>query len=273
MTNLSSQLRTQLEARNGMIIPGCHDALSARLVEQAGFAATALSGFAVSGTLGLGDGGLMSLDDMVQRTGEVSRSVTLPLLVDGDDGHGDASEVPATVRRFEAAGAAGLHLDDQLLPRPSGAGKTLIAIEDMQAKVAAAKAARASEHFMIIGRTDAMVTDGFDMALRRARALEEAGAEAVMIMYLTEREQVIEAVKSVRIPVMIVVTETARKSFRADELAGAGHAALLYPLSGLLVSLAAQRTILTHMAQAGDTEAFIDRMMPMKEVRPLAGHV
>jgi 2-methylisocitrate lyase-like PEP mutase family enzyme len=262
-------LRAMLEARRGTLIPGCHDAMSARLVAQAGFAAASVSGLAVSGTLGLADGGLLSLDDMVRRTGEIAQSVDLPLLVDGDDGYGDAGATVQTVRRIENAGAAGVHIDDQRLPRPSGAAKTLVTLEAIQGKIASACAARASRDFAVIGRTDAMATDGFDEALRRARALEEAGADAVMIMYLTERDQVLRAARALEKPLVLVVTETARKSFSAAELGGAGHAAVIYPLSGLLVSLAAQQAVLTHLARAGDTEALIERMMPMDEVRPL----
>src|SRR5690606_17001458 len=102
-------------------------------------------------------------------------------------------------------------IDDQLLPRPAGGAKALIPLEDAQAKIAAAAGARTSQDFTIIARTDAMATDGFDEAIRRARALEEAGADALMIMYLTEREQVLQATRTLRKPLVLVVTETARK--------------------------------------------------------------
>jgi methylisocitrate lyase len=197
----------------------------------------------------------------------------LPLLVDGDNGHGGSADMAETITRFEQAGAGGVHIDDQQLPRPVGAPKRLIPIDDMQAKIAAACAARMSQDFAIIGRTDAIATDGFDLALRRARALEEAGADAVMIMYLTSRTEVIQAAGALRAPLVLVVTETARRSFRAEELAGIGHAATIYPVSSLLTSLAAQRAVLTHLALGCDTEAFIDRMMPMDEVRSLGGSV
>jgi 2-methylisocitrate lyase-like PEP mutase family enzyme len=273
MTSRAEQLRALLEARAGTIIPGCHDALGARLVEQAGFAAAYTSGFSVSGTLGLPDVGLMPLSDMVQRISEIARAIRLPLLVDGDNGYGDAVNTAETVRRLEGAGAVGVHIDDQVLPRPAGASKSLVSVEEMQAKVAAAAEARASRDFTIIGRTDAMATDGFDQALRRASALEEAGADALMIMYLTDRSEVMQAVRVLQKPLVLVVTETARKTFRAEELAGAGHAAVIYTVSTLLMSLAAQRAVLAHLAQAGDTEAFIGQMMPMDEVRPLTGLV
>lgn len=271
MSAQPGSLRALLEARSGIIIPGCYDALSARLIEEGGFVAASLSGFAVSGTLGLGDGGQLTRGDMIRRTGEVARSIRLPLLVDGDDGHGDVSAIGETVRQFQEAGAGGLHIDDQWLPRPAGSPKKLISLEAMQSKIAAATAARRSPDLAIIGRTDAISTDGFDEALRRARALEEAGADAVMIMYLTEREQVVRAIRELSTPLVLAVTETARKSFSAGELAGAGYAAIIYPVSSLLVSLAAQRAVLAHLAAKGDTEGFLDRMMPMSEVRRLTG--
>ena len=271
MSAQPGSLRALLEARSGIIIPGCYHVLSAQLIEEAGFVAASLSGFAVSATLGLGDGGQLARSDMIQRTDEVARSVRIPLLVDGDDGYGDATVIGETVRQFQEAGAGGLHIDDQWLPRSAGSPKKLISLEVMQSKIAAATAARTSSDLAIIGRTDAVSTNGFDEALRRARALEEAGADAVMIMYLTEREQVVRAARALSTPLVLAVTETARKSFRADELAGAGHAAIIYPVSSLLVSLAAQRAVLAHLAAKGDTEGFLDRMMPMSEVRRLAG--
>ncbi|ATE64108.1 isocitrate lyase/PEP mutase family protein [Rhizorhabdus dicambivorans] len=271
MSDRAKRFRAVLEARAGTVIPGCHDALGARLIEQAGFPIAYMSGFAVSGTLGLPDIGLMPLAEMARRTAEVAGSISLPFFVDADNGYGDARATADTVRQLEGAGAVGVHIDDQILPRPAGASKALVPIEDMQAKIAAACGARTSPDFTVIGRTDAMATDGFEAALHRAEALQEAGADALMMMYLTDRAQVIDAVKRLRKPLVLVVTETARKSFRAEELVGAGHAAVIYTLSTLLASLAAQRAVLANLAQAGDTEDSIPHMMPMDEVRPLTG--
>lgn len=273
MSDPAKRLREVLEARAGTPIPGCHDALGARLIEQAGFPVAYMSGFAVSGTLGLPDIGLMPLADMVRRTAEVSRSISLPFFVDADNGYGDAPTTADSVRQLEGAGAVGVHIDDQILPRPVGASKALVPVDEMQAKIAAACDARTSPDFTVIGRTDAMATEGFETALRRAEALQEAGADALMIMYLTDRQQVIDAARRLSKPLILVVTETARKSFRAEELAGAGHAAVIYTLSTLMASLAAQRAALAHLAEAGDTEDFIPHMMPMDLVRPLTAGV
>jgi methylisocitrate lyase len=271
MSKLKGNIRVLLERRNGLLIPGCYDVLSARQVEAAGFPALYLSGFAANAVTGEPDVGALGLDSMVSRTRDIAAAVDLPLFVDADDGYGGPAETAEAVRRLEAAGAAGLNIDDQILPRPIGAGKALVPIEAIQAKVAAARAACVNRDFLIIGRTDAMATDGPEEALRRAKAIAEAGADAVMVVYLTEAEQVRRFASSLATPLLIVVTETARKSFSANELAGAGHSATVYPVTTLLAGLAAQANALAHLARFGDTQALEPEMLPIDQVRALTG--
>lgn len=265
----TAAIRALLDQRNGLIIPGCHDPLSARLVEAAGFQAAYLSGLAVNAVMGLPDLGTMSLDSMVSRTGEIATAVDLPLFVDADDGFGGPAEAAACARRLEAAGAVGVNIDDTVLPRPVGAAKTLTPIEVCQDKIAAARSARADDGFLIIGRTDAMSTHGPEEALRRAAALAEAGADALMVPYLNEAAQVRMFAAQLPAPLFIAVTETARESFSAQDLAGAGHAATIYPVTALLAGLGAQARALAHLARTGDTQAMEAVMMPIGQVRQL----
>jgi 2-methylisocitrate lyase-like PEP mutase family enzyme len=265
----AADFRALLERRDGLLLPGCHDALSARQVEAAGFPAVYFSGFSASAVMGLPDLGIMGLESMAARTREIAAAVDLPLFVDADDGYGGVPEAADCVRRLEAAGAVGVHIDDQLLPRPAGAGKSLVSLEIVQEKVAAARSARMDRDFLVIARTDAMATDGPVEALRRAKALEEAGADALMVMYLTDAQQVRDFASSLRMPLVIVVTETARKSFSAEHLAGAGHAATIYTVSTLLAGLAAQANALAHLRQFGDTQALEPSMLHIDRVRAL----
>ncbi|WP_293459164.1 isocitrate lyase/phosphoenolpyruvate mutase family protein [Phenylobacterium sp.] len=265
----SAVVRARIEQRSGLIIPGCHDPLSARLIEAAGFEAAYLSGLAANAVVGLPDLGNMSLTSMEARTREIASAISLPLFVDADNGFGGVADAAESARRLEAAGAVGVNLDDTVLPRAAGAPKTLEPIHLVQDKVAAARGACADADFLVIGRTDAMSTHGPDEALRRARALEDAGADALMVPYLTEARQVRMFAAALRVPLFIAVTETARESFSAEELAGAGHAATVYPVTVLLAGLGAQARALAHLAQAGDTQAIEAKMMPIGELRAL----
>src|SRR5262249_27880723 len=158
----AADFRALLERRNGLVVPGCHDALSAKQVEAAGFPAVYFSGFSASAVMGLPDLGVIGLDSMAARTHEISTAVNLPLLVDADDGYGSPTDVAECVRHLGAAGAVGVHIDDQLLPRPPRAAKELVPVELMREKMKAARSARIDGDFLVVGRTDAMATHGQD---------------------------------------------------------------------------------------------------------------
>src|SRR5438309_1503256 len=168
-------------AKEPIQLPGVFNALVARMAERLGFRAVYLSGGALSAALGVPDVGLLSLNDFVDFARSVTLACPLPLLCDADTGFGEALNVERTVRLFESAGAAGIHLEDQVLPKRCGhlSGKGLIEAEAMAAKIRAACAARADRDFVIIARTDARGVSGFDDAVRRARLYLEAGADAI----------------------------------------------------------------------------------------------
>src|SRR5579883_513883 len=163
-------------------IPGAFNALTARLAEQLGFAAVYLSGAALSaGWAALPDIGLLTQTEFAEQAAVLARATSLPLLCDADTGFGEAINVERTVRLFEESGAAGLHLEDQVLPKRCGhlSGKSLVDIETMSAKVRAACLARRDRDFVIVARTDARSVEGFDAALARARAYLAAGADMI----------------------------------------------------------------------------------------------
>src|SRR5579864_8431633 len=162
-------------------VPGVFNALVARMAERLGFRAVYLSGGALSAAAGVPDVGLLTLTDFVDEARRIALATSLPLLSDADTGFGEALNVERTVRLFEAAGAAGLHLEDQQLPKRCGhlSGKSLVTAEEMAAKIRAAAAARYDPDFVVIARTDARGVFGLDEVVRRARLYVEAGADAI----------------------------------------------------------------------------------------------
>jgi 2-methylisocitrate lyase-like PEP mutase family enzyme len=234
-------LRQLLVLGGALQVPGCHDAIGSRLIHAAGFPAVYVPGYSVAASLGLPDLGLMTFSDMLSRAETIVRSVPCPVIMDGEGGYGTALNVAETVRRYESAGVAGLHLEDQVTPKLASASKTLISITELQDKIHAAVSARSEGGLVIIGRTDAMATPGGLIdALKRARACEEAGADATLVKFLTSTEEVRTTVKTLRKPLVFAYGETIRPTLPLSALKKGGCAMVLYTLSLMLRSAAAQ---------------------------------
>jgi 2-methylisocitrate lyase-like PEP mutase family enzyme len=186
MTNVSPKptWRELLRREKPLVLPGAHDALSARLIEMAGFSAYVIGGFPLVGTrYGLPDLGLVSLGEMAAGVRDIMRGSRLPVLVDGDDGYGDVKNVTRTVQTHEQLGASALFIEDQVAPKRCGhmAGKDVIPVEVMVQKIKAAVAARESKDLFLIARTDARAVHGIDDALRRGEAYVKAGADGLFV--------------------------------------------------------------------------------------------
>jgi 2-methylisocitrate lyase-like PEP mutase family enzyme len=170
--------------REGMIVaPGAYDGIGARMVEEAGFPAVYMTGAGVSAARGFPDYGLLTMGEMVESARIIARSVGIPLVADADTGYGNELNVTRTVREFEAAGAAAIHIEDQVSPKRCGHldGKEVTSREDFILKIRAAAAARRDQDFVIIARTDARAVLGFDEAIARAKAALEAGADMAFV--------------------------------------------------------------------------------------------
>jgi 2-methylisocitrate lyase-like PEP mutase family enzyme len=177
-------LRALIERRHGLVVPGAFDALSARLVEQAGFPAVYMTGFGVSASrLGLPDLGFAGLAEMVDQARNLAAAVSIPLIADADTGYGSTLQVRRTVQQYEAAGVAALHIEDQVAPKRCGhlAGKQVVPVEEFSARIRAAVAARTDPDFLVIARTDAIAVSGFDDAVDRAEAAARAGADVLFV--------------------------------------------------------------------------------------------
>ena len=273
MKSTAKTFRKMLDARKGAVIPGCYDAIGARLIEQAGFSAAYMSGFCVASSLGKADVGIVTMTEMVDRAETISRSISIPLFSDADTGYGSIPNVVESVRRFEHAGAAAIHLEDQITPKKCAAiaGKQLIPIPEMQQKLAAARAARSDQNFSIIGRTDAVITDGVPEAIKRAKAWEEAGADAVMVMSLFELEDMRKVMKAVKCPVIVLISETVRPTHPVKTLRSLGFSLIIYPLTVIMTAAGATRSVLSELQSKGDTTGHVSGMMPFAQLNTLAG--
>src|SRR5437773_1712444 len=191
----ASRLRTLLR-RDGMVVaPGAYDCITARLIEQAGFAAVYMTGAGTAASLGYPDFGLVTMSEMVANARRIAAAIEVPIVADADTGYGNELNVFRTVREFERNGVSGIHIEDQEFPKKCGhlEGKEIVAREDYLAKIRAAVAARSDPDFTIIARTDARAVAGFDEAIDRANAALAAGAD----MAFVEAPQTLEEVAAV----------------------------------------------------------------------------
>jgi 2-methylisocitrate lyase-like PEP mutase family enzyme len=181
MNEQRSRLRAMLAGPEMIVAPFVFDCLQARLAAEAGFDAVYMTGFGTAAARGYPDLGLLTMTEMVANARAIARSVTIPVICDADTGYGNPLNVWRTVREYEDAGVAALHIEDQVFPKRCGflAGKQVIAIEEMIPKIRAACDARRDRDLVIIARTDALQPNGWDDVVRRARAYREAGADLI----------------------------------------------------------------------------------------------
>lgn len=243
-------------------MPGAHFGLAALLAKKQGFQALYLSGAAMTATMGLPDLGMITVDEVCFWIRQVARASGLPMLVDGDTGYGEALNVMHMVRSFEEAGAAAVHLEDQLLPKKCGHlnDKKLADAHDMAAKVAAAR--RARKHLYVIARTDAAASEGIDGAVARARMYLEAGADAIFPEALVTAEMFREfAARMPGVKLLANMTEFGRTPFfTAAEFEAMGYAMVIWPVSHLRVAARAMEELYASIRKEGGTHAMVDRM-------------
>lgn len=275
MITPGARLRQSL-AEGPIMIPGAFNALTAKLAERLGFAAVYLSGGALSaGWAGLPDIGLLTLTEFAGQAAVLARSTPLPVLADADTGFGEAIHVERTVRLYEEAGVAGLHLEDQLLPKRCGhlSGKGLVAPEAMAAKLRAAVSARRDPAFVLIARTDARSVEGFDAAVARARLYAAAGADLIFPEALETADEFARFAAAVAAPLLANMTEFGRSPLLSfDELAGLGYRAVLYPLTAFRAAMKAAEETLVELRTLGTQRGRLDRMQTRAELYDLLGY-
>jgi methylisocitrate lyase len=259
-------------AKQPIMLPGVFNALVARMAQRLGFEAIYLSGGALSAANGLPDVGLLTLNEFVDAARAITQSVSLPLVCDADTGFGETLNVERAVRLFEAAGVAGIHLEDQVLPKRCGhlSGKQLVAPGVMAAKIRAAVAARRDPDFVIIARTDARSVTDFDDAVHRARMYVAAGADAIFPEALESKAEFATFAESVPMPLLANNTEFGRSpNLDFKELADLGYRMVLYPLTAFRAALRAARDTLAELMKAGNQRERIPHMLTRAELYEL----
>ncbi len=262
------RFRTLLLQRGILRLPGAHNGQAALQARAAGFAGAYLSGAAMSASMGLPDLGVITIEDVCFFIRQVARASMLPVLVDGDTGYGEALNVMHMVRSFEDAGAAAVHLEDQLLPKKCGHlnDKRLADPRDMAAKVAAA--VRARRHLFVMARTDAAASEGLDGAVARAKIYVEAGADAIFPEALHSAEMFRAfAARLPGVKLLANMTEFGRTPFfTAAEFEAMGYSMVIWPVSSLRVANKAQEELYAAIARDGGTQGMLERMQTRAEL-------
>lgn len=260
-------------AEGPMQIPGAPFALAARLIERYEYPAVYLSGAALSaGILGVPDVGLFTLTELAQQTAYIARATTLPVIVDADTGFGEPINVERTVIELEAAGAAAIQLEDQVLPKRCGhlSGKTIVDTETMCAKLRAASAGRAFDGTVILARTDARAVSGLDEAVDRALRYLEAGADWIFPEALQDRDEFQQFAERVDAPLVANMTEFGKSPLLTfDELIELGYSAVIYPVSMLRIAMRAMEAALAVIESDGTQESLLDLMQTREELYDL----
>jgi methylisocitrate lyase len=263
-----------LLARPGILqLPGAHNGMAALQARDAGFDALYLSGAAMTAQMGLPDLGIITVDEVAFFIRQLARASGLPVLVDGDTGYGETLNVMHMVRCFEDAGAAAVHIEDQLLPKKCGHlnDKKLADPHDMAAKIAAA--AKARRHLFVIARTDAAASEGIDGAVARAELYLQAGADAIFPEALTTAEMFREFAARVKAPLLANMTEFGRTPFfTADEFQAMGYRMVIWPVSSLRVANKAQAELYAAIRRDGGTQNMVERMQTRAELYAAIGY-
>jgi 2,3-dimethylmalate lyase len=251
-----TSLRTLIGTARPVLAPGCYDALGARLIEEAGFAAVYMTGFGSSaGLLGRPDVGLLSMSEMADNARRIVEAVDLPVIADADTGYGNPISVLRTVREYERAGVAALHLEDQVAPKRCGhmEGKHVVPVAEMVEKVRAAVDARTSADLLIIARTDARAVEGLDAAIERAARYREAGADVLFV----EAPQSVDEIRTIaaafkEVPLLFNYAEGGKTPpIEHALLAELGYAIVIFPIGTLLAATKAIRAVLARIKADG----------------------
>jgi 2-methylisocitrate lyase-like PEP mutase family enzyme len=260
----------QLFKRNKLLVaPGCFDGLSARLVQETGFEAAYLSGGAVARSMGIPDIGLVTMSENIERAAQVTSVITIPIIADADTGYGNAVNLWRTVREFERAGVAAIHIEDQITPKRCGHldGKEVISLDEMTQKLQAALAARTDPDFCIIARTDARAVNGLDDAIARARAFAKIGVDAIFVEAPQSEEELAEIPRRLPdIPLLVNVFKGGKTPMLpADRLEKLGYRIAIYPSETQRAAIHGMRNALSTLKKHGTTESIDAALTTFKE--------
>ncbi len=272
----TTRLRTLLARPGCLVAPGVADGLAARLVAMEGFEAVYMTGFGTSITrLGMPDVGLLTATEMIDTASRIVDASGLPVIADADTGYGNPINVRRTIRDYEKAGVAGVHLEDQSWPKRCGhlSGKKVIPTAEMVAKIKSACDSRRDSDFVIISRTDAIAVEGLDAALERGERYREAGADVIFIEAPVGREQVEKVCARFKgVPLLYNMAASGKTpDLPADELGRLGFKLAIYPNWVLLAAIPAMKNILHELKKTGSIAHMRDKVATFKEFTEVAG--
>ena len=258
----AAKFRELLASRKMIVAPGAIDGLTGRLIDQAGFPAAYMTGFGTSAALlGRPDVGLLTMTEMAGNAGRIAACVDIPVIADADTGYGNPLNVIRTVGAYEAAGVAGIHIEDQVAPKKCGhmEGKEVIAADEMAQKIRAAVEARTDPGFVIIARTDARAVEGLERAIERVRLYRAAGADVLFIEAVVTEAEAAEAVLAFPgVPLLFNWAEGGKTPpISLARLRELGYRIVIFPISTLLAATAGMRGILQEIATAGTPSAVL----------------
>lgn len=275
MTDRRAALRALVSKKQGLVVPGAYDGVSARLVQDAGFPAVYMTGYGTAASrLGLPDLGFAGLGEMVDHARNLAAILDVPLIADADTGYGNALNVRRTVQMYEAAGVAALHIEDQVTPKRCGhlSGHQIVSRSEFVGKIRAAVEARTDPGMMIIARTDAISAVDLDEALWRGEAAAKAGADVLFIEAPRTEAQVEQVARAFQTPLLYNYASGGRSPLlpfpRLREL---GFAIILLPVDTLLVAVQAIRAFLGEVKRRDDVRSLAERYMAFGDFNELIG--
>jgi methylisocitrate lyase len=268
-------LRKILQDPEILIAPGAHNAFTAKIIEQAGFKAVYMTGSgAAMDLLGLPDLGFLTMSEMVAHARNIVQATSLPVIADADTGYGNALNVMRTVREYEGAGVAGLHIEDQVAPKRCGhfSGKEVISREEMIGKIKAALDSRRDQNLVVIARTDARAVMGLQEAIERGVAYAEAGADMIFVDAPESAEELSLIARSIPAPLMANLSEGGKTPLlSAQELQDMGYKLVIYPRSAAGAAAKAIQELMAILKRDGTTEKYLDRIISFEGRNQITG--
>ena len=275
MQRATSKLRELLRRDRVLLAAGAFSPMPARLAEQVGFEAVYMPGGGTAlNRLGVADLGLITMTEMIDNAAAIAQSVTVPVIADADTGFGNALNVQRTVREYERAGAAAIHIEDQEFPKRCGSlpGKVLIPLAEAAQKIRAAVAARTDPDFMIIARCDALSVEGMGGAVLRGQAYLDAGADMLFIEAATTVEQVAEIPRRLPGAHLFNLPTSGKTPFlSADEVTKLGYKLMILPNFAALAAIKAMRETLMEIKRTGSVTGILDRCASFDDYTELGG--
>lgn len=273
LANPGRRLRALWREREIVTMPGAFNAVTARLVERAGYEAVYLSGAGVTNSLlGMPDHAFITLPEMAQVCAYATQVISIPAVADADTGYGEALQAARAIQMMERAGLAGIHVEDQVNPKRCGHldGKEVVPVESMTEKLRVMAQARENPDFVIIARTDARAIEGLEAAIERAQRYLEAGADAVFTEALQTPDEFEQFARSVDAPLMANMTEFGKTPYLSvQEYSQLGYKMVIFPMTLFRVMMKAAENALETMKQTGTQQGFLDEMQTRKELYAL----